>query len=341
MSETVTVAVTGAAGNVCQSLLFRLAAGEPFGPDASIRLQLIEKSESMKALEGLAMELEDCALPLLESVSLHDDPVSGFKDVDFAILTGAKPRTPSMDRMQQLQENPSIFVEQGRALGKVAKETVKTLVVGNPANTNALIAWANARYLPHHQFSALMRLDHNRALGFLARKIGINPLRIKRLTIWGNHASTLFPDASHLRIDGQPIRMALDMNWYRDIMIDQVQQRGAAVISCKGKTSSSSAAQAIIDHLRDWRFGTEEGDFVSMGVLSQGEYGVTPGLFFSYPVTCRKGRAEVVEGLDLDDFCRRMVRVTEEELVRERKAIENLLPMSPELLLARAHSEVA
>ncbi|WP_020410418.1 malate dehydrogenase [Hahella ganghwensis] len=325
MTQPLTVAVTGAAGSVCQSLLFRLAAGEPFG-QRPIRLQLIERPEAMQVLRGLAMELEDCAFPLLESVTLHDSPETGFVDCDYALLVGAKPRSAGMQRIDLLKDNAEIFAKQGKALGQYAKPTVKVLVVGNPANTNALIAWANAERLSPSQLTVLMRLDHNRAKGFLSRKLGVSPQSVERLAVWGNHASTQFPDANHVHINGQPLRRGLDIDWYREIMIGEVQLRGEAVINVKGRTSAASAAQAIIDHLRDWMIGTSTGDFVSMGVFSHGEYGVAPGLFFSFPVTCRHGHVDIVEGLELDDFCKKMIRETEQELLRERQAVLSLLP---------------
>jgi len=331
MSQPLIVAITGAAGSICQSLLFRLAAGDPFG-QRSVQLHLIERPEMMKELQGLAMELEDCAFPLLESVRLHDNAESGFADCDYAILVGAKPRTEGMQRIDLLQDNAQIFAEQGKALGQFAKPTVKVLVVGNPANTNALITWANAGSLSPSQFSVLMRLDHNRAKGFLSRKLDVSPQSIERLAVWGNHASTQCPDASHVHIDGRPLRKGLDLDWYREIMIAEVQHRGEAVISVKGRTSAASAAQAIIDHLRDWMIGTPTGDFVSMGVFSHGEYGVAPGLFFSFPVTCRHGHIDIVNGLELDDFCKKMIRETEQELLRERQTV---LPLLPEDSLAR------
>ena len=328
MAKAITIAITGAAGSICQSLLFRLAAGVPFGQQQPINLRLIERPEVLGALAGQIMELEDCAFPLLNSVSAHSDVAKGFADCDYAILVGAKPRALGMERSELLEENASIFQEQGKALGRFAKPNVRVLVVGNPANTNALIAWANSETLSPYQFSVLMRLDHNRAKGFLARKLGVNPSAIERLAVWGNHAKTQFPDLSHVHINNQPLRRGLDIEWYREIMISQAQQRGEAIIAAKGRSSAASAAQAIIDHLRDWVNKTPEGDFTSAGIYSKGEYGVTPGLFFSFPVVSKGGVMKVVEGLHLNEFCQQMIKVTEKELLRERDAVSHMLPGS-------------
>ncbi|MBZ9538824.1 malate dehydrogenase [Modicisalibacter tunisiensis] len=330
MKRPFRIAVTGAAGSISNSLLFRLAAGEVFGPDQPLILQLIERPEAMEALRGMAMELEDCAFPLLHNVRLHDNIQDGFSNVHFAFLVGAKPRGPGMERADLLSANAEIFSAQGRALNDYANPDVKVLVVGNPANTNALIASRNAPDLSPSQFTAMSRLDHNRAQGMIANRFGCNASDVKKVAIWGNHSATQYPDLHHATAMGAPIWPELDPKWVDEEYIPRVQKRGAEIIAARGQSSAASAAQGAIDHMRDWYFGTPDDDFVSMCVVSDGSYGVTKGIVFSFPVRCRYGRYEIVQGLPIDEAGRKRIETTEKELVDEKAAVEHLLPAETE-----------
>ncbi|MBZ9559764.1 MULTISPECIES: malate dehydrogenase [Modicisalibacter] len=326
MKRPFRIAVTGAAGSISNSLLFRLAAGEVFGNDQPLILQLIERPEAMEALRGMAMELEDCAFPLLHNVRLHDNAEEGFRNVDFAFLIGAKPRGPGMERADLLAANAEIFSAQGRALNDHANPDVRVLVVGNPANTNALIASRNAPDLSPAQFTAMSRLDHNRAKGMIANRLGFNSADIKKVAIWGNHSASQYPDLHHAEAMGQAIWPELDPKWVDDEFIPRVQKRGAEIITARGQSSAASAAQGAIDQMRDWYQGTPDDDFVSMCVVSDGSYGVTKGIVFSFPVRCRYGRYEIVQGLPIDDAGQKRIDATEKELLEEKAAVEHLLP---------------
>lgn len=330
MKRPFRIAVTGAAGSISNSLLFRLAAGEVFGTDQPIILQLIERSEAMEALRGLAMELEDCAFPLLHAVRLHDNPEDGFRNVHFAFLIGAKPRGPGMERADLLAANAEIFSRQGRALNDHANPDVKVLVVGNPANTNALIASRNAPDLSPSQFTAMSRLDHNRAKGMIANRTGFNTADIRKVAVWGNHSASQFPDVRNAEAMGEPIWPGLDHDWVDSTFIPRVQKRGAEIIDARGQSSAASAAQGAIDHMRDWYMGTPEGDFVSMCIVSDGSYGITKGIVFSFPVRCRYGRYQIVQGLPIDDAAQKRLDATEKELLEEKDAVKHLLPPETE-----------
>lgn len=325
MKEAVRVAITGAAGNIGYAMAFRVAAGDMLGPDQPVILQLIEIPPAMDALGGVVMELNDCAFPLLAGIVATPDLSEGFKNTDFAMLVGARPRGPGMERKDLLSANGAIFGPQGKALNEHASREVRVLVVGNPANTNALIAAASAPDLDNKQFTAMMRLDHNRALSQLGEKTGVHSSHIKKMTVWGNHSATQYPDISHCTVAGQPAADAVDQGWYRETFIPTVQQRGAAVIKARGASSAASAASAAIDHMRTWAQGTEEGDWVSMGIPADGSYGIEPGIIYSYPVTCKGGRYEIVQGLSVDDFSRERMEQTHAELREERAAVEDLL----------------
>jgi len=326
MKQPVRVAVTGAAGNIAYSLVFRIAAGEMLGPDQPVILQLLEIPPAMKALQGVVMELEDCAFPLLESVSLSDAADVAFKDADFALLVGARPRSKGMERKDLLSANASIFSVQGKALNEHASRMVRVLVVGNPANTNALIASRNAPDLDSGQFTAMTRLDHNRAKSLLAAKTGVHSREVRQMTIWGNHSSTQFPDISQALVRGHAAADLLEQDWVQEEFIPTVQKRGAAIIAARGASSAASAAAAAMAHMRDWVGGTAAGDWVSMGIPSDGSYGIDPGLIYSYPVTCNQGRYEIVQGLQMSDWARGMMKATADELCEEREAIQDLLP---------------
>lgn len=326
MKKPVRVAVTGAAGQIGYALLFRIAAGDMLGPDQPVILQLLEITPALGALEGVVMELDDCAFPLLAGVVATDDPEVAFKDADYALLVGARPRGPGMERKDLLQANGAIFAPQGRALNDHAARDVKVLVVGNPANTNALIAMSSAPDLAPSCFSAMMRLDHNRAKAQLAAKAGTEARRVTRMTVWGNHSSTQYPDIHHAEVEGQAATERVGRDWYEQDFIPTVQQRGAAIIKARGASSAASAASAAIDHMRDWALGTPEGDWVSMAVPADGSYGIAPGILYGYPVTCRNGRVEIVQGLEISDFSRQRMQATEAELREERAAISGLLP---------------
>ena len=320
----VTVTVTGAAGQIGYSLLFRIASGAMLGPGARVRLHLLEIPQGVRAAEGTAMELADCAFPLLDSVEIFDDARTAFEGTNVALLVGARPRGPGMERGDLLQANGGIFGPQGEAINAGAADDVRVLVVGNPANTNALIAAAHAPDVPKDRFTAMTRLDHNRALSQLADKTGVPVAGIARVAIWGNHSATQYPDVSHATIDGRPAGEVLERPWVEHTFIPTVAKRGAAIIEARGASSAASAANAAIDHVRSWVLGTPDGDWTSAGVVSTGEYGVPEGLVSSYPVVSREGRWEVVEGLEVDDFSRRHIDRSVAELVEERDAVRQL-----------------
>jgi malate dehydrogenase len=327
MAKTpVRVAVTGAAGQIGYSLLFRIAAGEMLGKDQPVILQLLEITQALPALKGVAMELEDCAYPLLEGIVSSDDPKSAFKDANIALLVGARPRSKGMERKDLLEANAQIFTVQGRALNEVASRDVKVLVVGNPANTNALIAMKSAPTLRSQQFTAMMRLDHNRALSQLASKIAKPVAALRKAIVWGNHSATQYPDVFHAEVDGQKVwPMINDQAWLESTFIPTVQKRGAAIIEARGLSSAASAANAAIDHVRDWVLGTREGDWVSMGVPSDGSYGIAEGVIFGFPVTCKGGAYRIVPGLQISDFSRGRIDATLKELHEERDSVKHLL----------------
>ncbi|WP_448505672.1 malate dehydrogenase [Immundisolibacter sp.] len=325
MKKPVRIAVTGCAGNIGYALLFRIAAGDMLGPDQPVILHLLEVTPALKALEGVVMELRDCAFPLLADIVATDDATVGFKDADYAILVGARPRGPGMERKDLLEANGAIFTVQGRALNNHASRGVKVLVVGNPANTNALIAMHSAPDLDPRQFTAMMRLDHNRAISQLAAKTGSSVPAIRRMTVWGNHSSTQYPDISHALVDGRPAPELVDQAWLENDFIPTVQQRGAAIIAARGASSAASAASAAIDHMRTWALGTADGDWVSMGIPSDGSYGIPKGIIYSYPVTCRDGRYDIVQNLPVSAFSRARMDATAKELLEEREAVQHLL----------------
>ncbi len=325
MKQPVRVTVTGAAGQISYALLFRIASGAMLGQDQPVILQLLEITPAMGALEGVVMELNDCAFPLLQDVVISDDPEVAFKDADYALLVGARPRGPGMERKDLLEANAAIFSTQGKAINAVASRDIKVLVVGNPANTNALITSANAPDIDASQFTAMTRLDHNRALSQLAEKTGAHTTAIKRMTIWGNHSNTQYPDISNATVNGDAASGMVDQAWLEGDFIPTVQERGAAIIKARGASSAASAAAAAIDHMRTWALGTEEGDWVSMAIPSDGSYDIEPGIMYSYPVTCKDGKYEIVQGLEVSEFSRERMNVTEDELRQERAAIEHLL----------------
>jgi malate dehydrogenase len=327
-SAPVRVAVTGAAGQIGYSLLFRIASGEMLGPDQPVILQLLEipDEKAQKALKGVMMELDDCAFPLLHGMVPASDPMVAFKDVDVALLVGARPRGPGMERKDLLEANGKIFAPQGQALDKVAKRDVKVLVVGNPANTNCLIAMKNAKNLKPTQFTAMMRLDHNRAKGQIAQKVGKPVAAVKKVAVWGNHSATQYPDIFQAEADGKKVwPMINDQAWLESTFIPTVQKRGAAIIEARGLSSAASAAAAAIDHVRDWVKGTPSGDWVSMGIPSDGSYGIPEGVLYGYPVTCKGGKYEIVKGLDVSDFARKRMDATLKELHEERDGVKHLL----------------
>ncbi|OMH36128.1 malate dehydrogenase [Motiliproteus sp. MSK22-1] len=326
MKQPVRVAVTGAAGQISYSLLIRIASGQMLGDDQPVILQLLEITPALDALKGVAMELEDCAFPLLNGVVQTDDPNVAFKDADYALLVGARPRGPGMERKDLLEANAAIFSVQGKALNDHASRDVKVLVVGNPANTNALIAQQNAPDLNPGQFTAMTRLDHNRAAAQLANKTGKHVTDVKKVTIWGNHSATQYPDISTATIDGKAATELVEDSWYKEEFIPVVQQRGAAIIQARGLSSAASAANAAVDHMRSWALGTAEGDWVSMGIPSDGSYDIAEGLIYSFPCTCRDGQYEIVQGLEISDFSREKMSATEQELSEERDAVKHLFP---------------
>lgn len=325
MKNPMRVAVSGAAGQIGYSLLFRIAAGEMLGRDQPVILQLLEIPPAMDAVRGVVMELHDCAFPLLHGVEASDDARVAFRDADVVMLVGSRPRGPGMERKDLLEANGAIFVEQGRALDEVASRDAKVLVVGNPANTNALIAMRNAPRLAPENFTAMTRLDHNRALHQLAERAGVRVADVTRMIVWGNHSSTQVPDVEHARVGQRPAREVVDEDWVGETFLPTVQRRGAAIIEARGASSAASAASAAVDHVRDWIRGTPEEDWVSMAVPTTGAYGVPEGLMFSFPVTCRDGKISVVEGLQRSSAVEDRIRVTESELVEERSAVEHLL----------------
>lgn len=325
MKSPVRVAVTGAAGQISYGLLFRIAAGNMLNADQPVILNLIEIPPAMNALQGVVMELNDCAFPLLHDIVTTDDPNVGFADVDYAILVGAKPRTKGMLRKDLLEANSKIFSVQGKALNDNAKKDVKVVVVGNPANTNALITAANAPGIDPNNITAMTRLDHNRAISQLAAKTGAASDSITKMTIWGNHSATQYPDISQALVDGKAATDLVDQDWYRDTFIPAVQQRGAAIIEARGASSAASAASAAIDHLHNWALGTSAGDWVSMAIPSDGSYGIAEGIIYSFPVTCDDGRYSIVQNLDISEFSRQRMDETMRELQEERDAVKDLL----------------
>jgi len=327
MSQPAVVAVTGAAGQIGYSLTFRIASGQMLGPDRPVSLHLLEITPALGALEGVVMELRDCAFPLLHDIVVTDKPEEAFSGAEFALLVGARPRGPGMERKDLLSANAAIFSVQGKALNDQAHSDVRVLVVGNPANTNALIASCNAPDLDPAQFTAMTRLDHNRAISQLAAKTGSHPTEVRRMTIWGNHSTTQYPDLGHAIVAGRPAKERVEEAWVRDTFIPTVQKRGAAIIKARGASSAASAASAAIDHVRTWVQGTAEGDWVSMAIPSAAgsSYGVGEGVYYSFPVTCKDGVYQVVEGLEIDDFSRRKLTATEEELFEERSGVAELL----------------
>ena len=325
MSKPVRVAVTGAAGQISYAMLFRIAAGDMLGPDQPVILQLLEIPPAMDALKGVVMELDDCAFPLLHGIVCSDDPVSAFRDADYAMLVGARPRGPGMERKDLLTANAQIFSVQGKALNESASRQVRVLVVGNPANTNALIASANAPDLDAGQFTAMTRLDHNRAISQLAEKTGVATTEVSRVTIWGNHSATQYPDIHHATVAGKSAIDQVDHQWMVDDFIPTVQQRGAAIIKARGASSAASAASAAINHMRTWTMGTAKGDWVSMAIPSTGDYGIESGLMYSFPVRCEGGQYSVVTGLEINEFSEQRMRLTEQELREERDGVKDLL----------------
>ena len=326
MKSPVRIAVTGAAGQIGYSLLFRIASGEMLGKDQPVILQLLEVpiDGPQKALRGVMMELEDCAFPLLVGIQGYGDPMEAFKDADYALLVGAMPRKAGMERGDLLSANGGIFKPQGTALGAVASRSVKVLVVGNPANTNALIAQVHAPSLNPRQFTAMTRLDHNRALSQLAVKTAKPVSSIQKLTIWGNHSSTQYPDIFHATVDGAPAATLVDQAWLEGTFIPTVAKRGAAIIEARGLSSAASAANAAIDHMRDWALGTSAGSWTSMAIPSDGSYGIPEGLIYSFPVTCANGDYQIVQGLEVNEFSRARMDATAQELTEERDAVTEL-----------------
>jgi malate dehydrogenase len=324
MKSPVRVAVTGAAGQIGYALLFRIAAGDMLGKDQPVILHLLEITPALPALNGVVMELNDCAFPTLAGVVATDDANVAFKDVDYALLVGARPRGAGMERKDLLEANGAIFSPQGKALNAHARRDVKVLVVGNPANTNALIAQQNAPDLDPKCFTAMVRLDHNRALSQLAEKTGAHTTDIKRVTIWGNHSSTQYPDIHHASVKGKPALGLVDQAWYKDTFIPTVQQRGAAIIKARGASSAASAASAAIDHVHTWVHGTAEGDWASMGIPSDGSYGIKPGVIYGYPVTVTNGKYAIVQDLEINAFSRERMDATDKELREERAGVEHL-----------------
>ncbi|MBL8272110.1 malate dehydrogenase [Steroidobacter sp.] len=325
MKKPINVAITGAAGNIGYALAFRVASGGMLGPDQPINLHLLEITPSLPALQGVVMELNDCAFPTLNKIVATDDAKVAFKDCDVALLVGARPRGPGMERKDLLLANAQIFSAQGKALDAVANRNVRVLVVGNPANTNALIAQRNAPNLNPRNFTAMVRLDHNRALSQLAEKTGSHNTQIKKAIIWGNHSATQYPDLHQTTVDGKAALSLVDQKWYAETFIPVVQQRGAAIIKARGQSSAASAASAAIDHIRDWVLGTAEGDWVSMGVPSDGSYGIPEGVIYGYPVTCKNGEYQIVQGLSVNDFSRQRMDATLKELLEEKDGVKELI----------------
>ena len=325
MNRPVRVTITGAAGQIGYQLCFRIAAGDMLGPDQPVILQLLEITPALGALQGVVMELQDAAFPLLVDTVATDDVEVAFQDADYALLVGAKPRGPGMERADLLSANGKIFGPQGAAMNKVASRDIKVLVVGNPANTNSLIAQAAAPDLNPRNFTAMTRLDHNRALAQLAGRIQTHHSNISKMVIWGNHSSTQYPDIRFAEVDGKTVASDVDQGWYRDTFIPDVQQRGAAIIKARGASSAASAASAAIDHIRSWALDTPEGDWVSMAVPADGSYGIEPGIIYSFPCVCKRGDYQIVQGLDIDEFSRGRMDATQAELREERAAVQDLL----------------
>jgi malate dehydrogenase len=325
MKTPVHIAVSGAAGQISYSLLFRLASGALFGPEQPIILHLLEIPQAMHVLEGVVMELQDCASPLLYRVETTDDPRVAFRNADYVFLVGARPRGPGMERKDLLEVNAEIFSVQGRALNDVASRKVKVLVTGNPANTNALIAMKNAPELGPENFSSMSRLDHNRAVSLLAEKCGVLTTDVKNMTVWGNHSTTQYPDLHHAKVKGQDALSLVEREWFVNDFITTVQQRGATVIKARGLSSAASAANAAIDQMRSWALDTPEGDWVSMGILSDGSYAIEKDLMYSFPVTVTNGEVSIVKGLDINEFSMQRMKLSEAELKEERDAIRHLL----------------
>jgi len=326
MTSPIRVAVTGAAGNIGYALLFRIANGDLFGPDQPVILQMLEITPAMNALEGVAMELDDCAFPLLQDMVLTDDANSAFDNTNWALLVGARPRGKGMERKDLLQANGGIFKPTGEALNKNAASDIRVLVVGNPANTNCLITKENAPDIPAERFTAMMRLDHNRAMTQIAQKAGVAVKDVKNMTIWGNHSATQYPDAYHAEINGKSAAAVInDDTWIKETFIPTVQKRGAAIIEARGQSSAASAANAAINHVQSWHHGTPEGEWVSMAVPSTGAYDSPKGVIFGYPVTIKDGIYSIVEGIDLSDFDKEKIAATANELKEERAAVEDML----------------
>lgn len=325
MKSPVRIAVTGAAGQIGYALLFRIAAGEMLGKDQPVILQLLEVTAAMKMLEGVVMELHDCAFSSLVAVETSDQPDVAFKNADYAYLVGARPRGPGMERKDLLEANAAIFGVQGKALNKNASRNVRVLVVGNPANTNALITLNNAPELNPRNITAMMRLDHNRAVAQLAEKTGKSVNDVRKLVVWGNHSTTQYPDIHHATVAGKPAMSLVDQSWYETAYIPRVAKRGAEIISARGASSAASAANAAIEHMRDWVSGTGKDNWVSMGIASDGSYGIPKGLVYSFPVTCAGGEYKIVQGLEVNPFSRARMDATRKELEEERDAIKHLL----------------
>jgi len=326
MKQPVRVTVTGAAGQIGYALLFRIASGAMLGNDQPVILQLLDITPAMDALEGVKMELEDCAFPLLTGIVCTDDPGTGFKDTEYALLVGARPRGPGMERKDLLEANAAIFSVQGKAINERASRDIKVLVVGNPANTNALITQRNAPDINPRNFTAMTRLDHNRAKTQIALKTGKTVNDITHMTIWGNHSATQYPDLFNTRVDGQSAIGLVDQTWYEEDFIPTVQQRGAAIIKARGASSAASAANAAIDHMRSWALGTDGDDWVSMGVHSDGSYDIEKGLIYSFPCRCSDGDWSIVQGVEISEFSRGKMSATERELAEERDGVKHLLP---------------
>ena len=325
MNKPVRVTITGAAGQIGYQLAFRIASGQMLGSNQKIILQLLEITPALPALQGVLMELEDCAFPTLAGVIATDNADEAFNETDYALLVGAMPRGPGMERADLLEANAKIFIHQGSAINNGANKDAKILVVGNPANTNALIASSNAPNIDPSNFSAMTRLDHNRAKSYLAKKIGVTITEIKKMIIWGNHSATQFPDLYHVLCNGKSINNEIDHQWLVNDFIPTVQQRGAEIIKARGASSAASAASAAIDHMRDWALGTPKDDWVSMAIPSDGSYGIEPGIIFSFPVKCENGKYEIFQGLDIEAFSREKISITETELREERASVEHLL----------------
>lgn len=325
MKSPVRVTITGAAGQIGYQLAFRIASGQMLGADQPVILQLLEIPPALPALNGVVMELDDCAFNTLAAVVATDDPDAAFKDSDYALLVGARPRGPGMERKDLLEANAAIFSVQGKAINDHASRNIRVLVVGNPANTNALIASSNAPDIDPANFTAMTRLDHNRAIAQLAHKSGAHVSDVRRMIIWGNHSATQYPDIHHARVQSEHAVKLVDQAWLTDEFIPVVQQRGAAIIKARGASSAASAASAAIDHMRDWALGTPDGDWVSMGIPADGSYGIEAGVIYSYPVRCKDGNYEIVQDLEISEFSRERMHATEVELREERAAIEELL----------------